>query len=48
MKMAQVIGARVRIFDNVRYFLNIQMFDVRMFFNFFLKPMLACSNVRRT
>ena len=24
------------------------MFNVRMFFNFFLKPMFACSNVRRT
>ena len=34
---------RVRMFDDVRYFLNIEMFDVRMFANI---QMFESSNVR--
>ena len=34
---------RVRMFDNVRYFLNFEMFDVRMFANI---QMFESSNVR--
>ena len=34
---------RVRMFDNVRYFLNMEMFDVRMFADI---QMFESSNVR--
>ena len=36
-------GHRVRMFDNVRYFFNIEMFDVRMFADI---QMFESSNVR--
>ena len=39
----QTSNIRVRMFDNVRYFLNIEMFDVRMFVNI---QMFESSNVR--
>ena len=39
----QTSNIRVRMFDNVRYFLNFEMFDVRMFANI---QMFDCSKVR--
>ena len=39
----QKSNIRVRMFGNVRYFLNIEMFDVRMFANI---QMFESSNVR--